>query len=296
MFRPSKTGGYNVLCEHTILTLPLMTDIMPRDTAFVTSVREPMAYLKSALNYYKVYDVASINCSDPFTEFLRDPAKYDSIFKTRGRPRKCVPARLSVTKNSMAFDLGFSTGYRKGTVDQTKNSTFIDEWVHNLDNIFDIVLIVEYFQESIVLMRRTFGWNIKDVIYIRRNSGAVKAVELVDTQLVRTYKTWSRVDYRLYNHFNRTLWRKIADEGFDFWNELEYFKNVVNQTNTFCQSIGRNKAAILHFAPTAWSDSFNISIDDCKVIGRRLIKELKKQYDDIDVEVVYERQTGQRCW
>ena len=272
-----------------------MTDIMPRDTAFVTSVREPMAHLRSSLNYFKVYDLCAINSSDPFTEFLRDPDKYDSMFKARGRPRTCVPAHLSVTQNSMAFDLGFPTGFRKATIDQTQNRTFIDEWVQNLDNLFDIILIVEYFQESVVMIRRTFGWSIKDVIYIRRNSGGVKAVEPVDPQLVRNYKTWSRVDYSLYNHFNRTLWRKIADEGDDFWNELEYFESVVSKTNTFCQSKGRHKTDTLHFAATDWSDSFNITIDDCHVIESRLMPELRKQYDDIDVEVVYSKQTGQRC-
>ena len=101
-----------------------------------------------------------------------------------------------------------------------------------LDNKFDIILIVEYLQESIVLMRRMFGWNIKDIIYIRRNSAAVRnAVEPVDPQLVRKYKTWSRVDYKLHDHFNRTLWREIADEGDDVWAELaNYWKSADART------------------------------------------------------------------
>ena len=51
IFRPSKTGGYNILCEHTILTLPLMTDIMPKGG---TSIREPMEHLKSEFNYFNL--------------------------------------------------------------------------------------------------------------------------------------------------------------------------------------------------------------------------------------------------
>ena len=300
MFRPSKTGGYNVLCEHTILTLPLMTDIMPNDTLYVTGIREPMEHLKSSFHYFNLPKVGAISGTDPFTEYLRNLDKYDAVYKAQGNTRRggyCVPAGLSVTKNSMAFDLGFPIGFARGTIDQTKNKTFIDEWVEKLDKRFAIILIVEYFQESLVLMRRTFGWNIKDIIYIRRNSAAVrKAVAPpVDPQLVRKYRTWSRVDYSLYNHFNRTLWRKIADEGDDFENELGYFESVVSKTNTFCEKTGKDRETLLHFAATDWSASFNVSINDCKTIGSRLMPELRRQYDSINVKVKFRRRTGVAC-
>ena len=121
MFRPSKTGGYNILCEHTILTLPLMTDIMPNDTMFVTGIREPMQHLKSSFNYFRIYDVGAIGGSDPFTEYLRNLDKYDDIYTSKGhkgRRGHCIPHGLSVTKNSMAFELGFPTGFPRGTVNR----------------------------------------------------------------------------------------------------------------------------------------------------------------------------------
>ena len=300
MFRPSKTGGYNILCEHTILTLPLMTDIMPNDTMFVTSLREPMERLKSAFSYFNLPKVVAITGPDTFTEYLRNLDKYDDVYKSKGnKPRRayCIPDGLSMTKNSMAFDLGFPTGFPGGTIDQTKNVTFIDEWVEMLDKKVDIALIVEYFQESTVLMRRTFGWNIKDILYMRRNTTPVRhALGPVDPQLVRKYKAWSRVDYKLHDHFNRTLWRKIADEGDDFWNELEYFKRALNETNTFCQRTGYDRTTTtLHFAATDWSASFNVSMDDCETINSRLLPDLRRQYDAIHVKVKHRRRTGVRC-
>ena len=196
----------------------------------------------------------------------------------------------------MAFELGFPTGFPRGTVNQTKNETFIDEWLEMLDSKFDIILIVEYFQESIVLMRRTFGWNIKDIMYNRQNTTPVRhAVGPVDPQLVRRYKAWSRVDYKLHYHFNRTLWRKIADEGDDFWNELAYFKSALNQTNMFCQRTEQDRSKMLHFAATDWSFAFNVSSNDCKTIGSRLLPELRSQYDSIHVKVESRRRTGQAC-
>ena len=152
MFRPSKTGGYNILCEHTILTLPLMTDIMPKDTAFVTSIREPMEHLKSAFNYFHLRPICGINSRRALPEYLRHLDEYDYVYKARNNSRRygCIPAGLSVTRNSMAFDLGFPIGFANGTTDQTNNDTFIEEWIIMLDGLFDMVLIVEYFYESLV--------------------------------------------------------------------------------------------------------------------------------------------------
>ena len=120
MFRPSKTGGHNILCEHTILTLPLMTDIMPKDTAFVTSISEPMEHLKSEFNYFNLRKNGGIKSARALPDYLRNLVEYDDMYKARNNSRRygyCVPAGLSVTHNSMAFDVGFPIGFANGTTD-----------------------------------------------------------------------------------------------------------------------------------------------------------------------------------
>ena len=298
MFRPSKTGRYNVLCEHTILTLPLMADIMPNDTMFVTSIREPMQHMKSAFQYFNIKRVAAINSSDPISEYLRILDKYDNVYKGRGNIRRsgyCVPPNLSVTRNSMAFDLGFPNGYAKDTKDETTNTTAVQEWLDMLDKRFGFVVIVEYFDISMVMLRRALRWNTKDIIYIRRNTQSVKVNTTIDEDLVRNYKVWSHVDYLLYDHFNKTLWDKTDKQNEDFWDELRDFGDVLNKTRDFCHRGRHLHGEAIQFPRQSWSDSFNVTVRDCKTITSRLMPELKRQYNNIDAQVKYRRRTGQSC-
>ena len=300
MFRPSKTGGYNILCEHTILTLPLMADIMPKGTAFVTSIRKPMEHLKSAFIYFHLRKMCGINSRRALPEYLRHLDEYDYVYKAKNNSRRwygCIPAGLSVTRNSMAFDLGFPIGFANGTTDQTHNDTFIEEWISMLDGIFDMVLIVEYFHECLVLLRRTFGWSIEDIIYVRLNSARrnFPEEEPIHPELVHTYEAWSRIDYKLYDHFNRTLWRKIADEGDDFWGEVNFVESVIKKVNEFCPLRKFRPEYTLSFPATAWGASFSIGVNDCAIMASRLMPQIKRQYDMIRVRVKYRKRTGQGC-
>ncbi|KAK2173318.1 hypothetical protein NP493_884g02000 [Ridgeia piscesae] len=298
MYRPSKTGTYNILCEHTILTLPHMADIMPNDTMFITGIRDPFEHMKSAFHYFNIQGVGAVNGSNPLTEYLRHLDKYDAIYKAVGNKRRsgyCVPAHLSMTQNSIAFDLGFPTGFAKGTKDQTRNATAVQEWLDMLDKRMDFVLIVEYFDMSLVMLRRTLRWNTKDILYIRRNTQSYKVAQKIDEQLLRNYKVWSHVDYLLYDQFNKTLWQKVAQQSDDFWDECRDFDSVLNKTREFCNAEKHRRNESLQFPAKPWSDSFNVTAKDCAIIKRRVMKELRRQYDQIKVPVKYRKRSGQTC-
>ena len=157
------------------------------------------------------------------------------------------------------------------------------------------VLIVEYFDLSLVMLRRTLRWNTKDILYIRRNTQSYKVAEKIDEQLLRNYKAWSHVDYLLYDLFNKTLWQKVAQQSNDFWDECRHFDSVLNKTRAFCSAAKHRRNEMLHFPDQPWSDSFNVTANDCTIIKSRLMPELRRQYDQIKVPVKYRKRTGQPC-
>ncbi|XP_055954364.1 ras-related protein rapA-like, partial [Patella vulgata] len=47
--------------------------------------------------------------------------------------------------------------------------SFMSNYLDIIKNDFSLVLIMEYFDESLVLMRRLFCWELKDIIYLKLN-------------------------------------------------------------------------------------------------------------------------------
>ena len=280
VYRPSKTGGFNIMCQHSILTLPLMENIMPSNTMFITSIRSPFEQFKSSFNFFYLKKVIPRNFSDPISEYLRHLRKYDEVYKETPKIRFCTPIGRSLTQNVMSQDLGIQQGFPKGTLDQTNNETAVKEWLKMLDKRFELVLIVDHFHVSLILLRHALRWNIKDIIYVRRNTRAYPNKKRhINESLVSNFKAWSKIDYLLFDHFNKTLWRKIAKQNSDFDNEIRHFEDVMKKTQTFCNEPSPGEREPLYFREQRWSQPFNITSDDCLQFGGHFYNEVIARYD-----------------
>ena len=52
-FRPLKTKQFNIMCQHVVYTPEVMSRIMPSDTVYFTTIRDPLARAKSSFAYFK---------------------------------------------------------------------------------------------------------------------------------------------------------------------------------------------------------------------------------------------------
>ena len=57
------------------------------------------------------------------------------------------------------------------------------------------------------------------------------------TNPLQTFNFYCVADYMMYEYFNETLWRKIAREGDDFWEEMNTLWEYEQTVNTYCQSV-----------------------------------------------------------
>ncbi|KAM8778081.1 galactose-3-O-sulfotransferase 4 [Rhynchonycteris naso] len=131
---------------------------------------------------------------DPNTLFHPDPTAAD------GHSQMSSPAPL---------DLG--------------SSSFIQWSLAWLDSVFDLVLVAEYFDESLVLLADALCWGLDDVVGFMHNAqagseqsrSAVGGGGLIaeDRQLSARARVWNNLDWALYVHFNRSLWTRIKQYG-----------------------------------------------------------------------------------
>lgn len=125
---------------------------------------------------------------------------------------------------------------------------------------------MEYFTESVVMMRRVLGWTIKDVLYLRKNS-ARRSYAFADNTHRHLYERFAKLDYDLYNFFYRRLWSQIHNEGLDFQLELLYFDRLRKEVEDYCMyKVDKSSGYIV--AASRWSAAFVVSRDDCDYLKK----------------------------
>ncbi|XP_006859874.1 PREDICTED: galactose-3-O-sulfotransferase 4 [Chrysochloris asiatica] len=104
-----------------------------------------------------------------------------------------------------------------------ESSSFIQWGLAWLDSVFDLVLVAEYFDESLVLLADALCWGLDDVVGFMHNAqaggerglSAVRGGRLTheEQQLAARARAWNNLDWALYIHFNRSLWTRIEQYG-----------------------------------------------------------------------------------
>lgn len=206
MVRPSPTGQYNILCNHLHFNERGIRDIMPTDTKFVAIVRNPVDLFESIMSYY-AKDVRAFqripgnSTRTKMKTFLDNPNKYYGFNMSHYE---------RFARNAMMYDFGFDNS--------EEDETVIQGWIDYLDRTFDLVLITDYFDESMVLMKEELCWKMNDIEYLKSNSRS-KNIESISDWLGKEYVDklleWNKADWMLYKHFNATFTKKLEQFGHD---------------------------------------------------------------------------------
>ena len=129
----------------------------------------------------------------------------------------------------MFFDLGLSTTeYHKKNI--------IKATIYELYEKFSVVMIYEYFDESLVLLKRKLCWEIDDILYFKFHHTVhnIWNREEFTSELREMIRIWNSADTALYDFFNKTLWEEIAFEGEEFWSDLKQFRRKLKEIENDC--------------------------------------------------------------
>ena len=262
---------FDILCNHVLYSQPAFKEFLPDDTFYIGILREPYENFKSILNYIRPGHVFKIKSRLPGSEFLKNPSAYE--------PKRSP--RVSFTRARMAVEYGFPDDV---IINADKEKAL--EYIKSLDKDFGLVIIAEYFEESIVLLRRYLNWSTKDVLYLDKNIARKKNESSYVGPFDRQqYKKWAKIDYMLYDHFFRRLWDQIREEGFDFDEELLHFKEIRKMSSEFCHQKPLSASAKLKVLRSKWSGAFELTYKDCAELLRGEIEFIQR---------IRERQYGSR--
>lgn len=270
------TSRFDILCNHLVFEERTVRASLHPDAIFIGIVRHPFHQFVSAFMYYRYFYrqqyLLNVTGSDPLSTYLANPAQWEP-----------ADPGLSYTNNRISFDFGIDP---KGM----HNSSYVASYVEYLNRTFHLVLVSERFDESMVLMKRLLGWNMKDILYVHKNvySSAKDSLTASNGRVTHTdrktkdnyteveqedkyteeqklaHRRYNMADYVLYEHFSRLFDKRVSNQGRLFADEVTTFRTVRENVENFCfNQNSHGKTWELYVNATPWNDPFFVSRKDC---------------------------------
>ena len=174
---------------------------------------------KQVRNFYSVsisgYHIAEAG-ANPITQLaftLANGFTYVEYYLSRGmdinkfaklKAAAKIPREPSVVigKNQQLWDLGT-------THLEMEEAGTVQAKISRLDSEFDLVLIAEYYDESLVLLADILCWDLFDVRYLKLNARKASKVSNITEAARGSLETWLEADRKLYDHFAQKINRLI---------------------------------------------------------------------------------------
>lgn len=226
---PLYNFGANIMCNHARFNKRPMNHLFPKkQSRYITILRDPAAQYESVFNFMHLANPLGFKDEDdPLGTFLKFPPPFQEI-----RPLMKKTLALHLVRNPMLFDLGLDFRY-------FQNVTAVERYLDFIENEFDLVMILEYFDESLLLLKRLLCWKMKDILYFKLNERQDKQKrKFMSSEVKEDIKSWNKADFMLYQHFNRTFWRKVRAEGPSFQRELKRFRRQKRALTRACLQQG----------------------------------------------------------
>lgn len=246
---PPPGETYEILCCHLIFNRSSFTRYLPPDSVYIGIVRDPITRLESAIRYFRMF--SNVNLSD----FADDPLAFD----------KRLP---SMANNRMAFEFGFPLHlFPSKSVGISPNSFLeVTDYLNQLKEIFHLILVNEYMNESLILMKRVLNWHVKDVIYQKKLVAKPEVKRIFSENDVPKLQRYLHLDYTLYNMAVKELKKKIDQAGEDLKDEVNHFNAVIGKVTEYCESVkGNERDKVLHVEASSWDTEFVVTPNDCKL-------------------------------
>ncbi|XP_050421563.1 galactosylceramide sulfotransferase-like [Adelges cooleyi] len=186
-------GKYDLFVHHTRYSQHVKSVMRP-NTMFVTILREPSTLFESIYSFYHFDKKYHVNLSN----VIGDP----SILMNSTR----YGHKLGI--NQMNWDLGMNP-------EHFENVEMINNYIEMVDRDFDLIMLFEHMEASLVLLAHLMQWPLEWVAYIPLNTrNKIFKKKLTEFDRVRLNQI-NKADYMLYNHFKDKFKTKIKEYGVD---------------------------------------------------------------------------------
>ncbi|XP_077865350.1 galactosylceramide sulfotransferase-like [Saccoglossus kowalevskii] len=212
---------YNMLVSHVPFNKTAIDRVI-RNATYITILRHPVATYESIFGFFKLSSHLKIKhkpSQDPLQMFLSNTKLYSKRVRD--------PFYKTLLGNRQIFDVGLD-------LNNYYNDNIVNSVIQEASKNFDLVLIAEYFDESLVLVKKLLCWDFEDILYFQQNKRNNKLRFEIDDWKHQRILEINKEDYKLYQHFNKTFWRKVAAYGDNFHKDLATFRGMLQKMRSEC--------------------------------------------------------------
>ncbi|XP_033127063.1 galactose-3-O-sulfotransferase 2-like [Anneissia japonica] len=220
-FNPSQVypGKFDMLVNHVRFKKSEMQKVMKPNAKYFTIIRDPRTQIESVFGYFLLFKGFRLPEENAFKTFISRPQYYWDRYPSF--------AMRNHLKNPNLYDLGLETRDQENTV-------LVDKAIKRIASEFDLVLIQEYYNESLLLLKKLLCFSFEDILYIPKGVRSSKRRYTLSGALRESINKWSWADAKLYAHFNKTFWERVKEYGPTFQEDLKYFEYRLEETRKNC--------------------------------------------------------------
>ena len=225
---------FDMLTNHARFNRKEMEVVVP-GAKFVTIIRDPVAQFESAFGYFEMAKSLGLaEKKDPLAVFLDNPQKYY---------RKSFHMKVQ-SFNGQMYDLGLNHQFHNDTSE-------VERHINKLDKELDLVMLTEYIDESLILLRKLMCWSYEDILYLSKGVRNKKHRYGMTHEIAEEIREWNTADLELYRHFNHTFWQKVNKYGPDFDQDLQIFRQLQKNMTNVC--LDTNKEGWSDYRETSYA-------------------------------------------
>ncbi|XP_077993166.1 galactosylceramide sulfotransferase-like, partial [Glandiceps talaboti] len=269
--KSSPRKKFNIIANHLVYNREALDMVIPRAT-YVTILRHPVKKFESTFGYYRIAKVMELTNKNgnPLEHFMENPDMYMKKYNFTMKKQ---------LRNGMMYNLGFNHRY-------DEDVDVINQTIAKLDKELDLVLLADYYDESLILLKSRLCWEFEDILYISKGDRTENRRYEISPSLASKIEKWNQADVLLYEHFNETFWKKVKEYGPKFEADLIEFKKLQNQFFDECiepgkirKQKGRENIALLRGNASTECQLAALRVYDFHAIyGNHVPKFLRKKY------------------
>ena len=196
--------SWHVFTLHTRWNYDQVDQLMGSNTRHITVLRDPADLFESLFDYsqlaafYGVADLAQFISNIETTT----PSSSSSKWKADERQGR------HIGRNQLSWDLGMQPK-------DFDNATLVWQKVAEMEEHFDLVMITERIDESLVLLQELMCWPMEHLAHLDLNRRKADNTVKLTARQRQVLRSWLRADYIIYDHFRNKLDRLLKSRRLD---------------------------------------------------------------------------------
>lgn len=236
---------FDIIAVHSRYSPVLYNSVLANDAVKIAIIREPLDRMISAAYYYRDKFQVKYLKNIPRQDFAQNLVRHADIYDK---------SAFSFTKNSMANDFGFDESLKP------ESTLEIKQYLYYLNKEFQLVMVMERFEESLVLMKMMFNWTLQDILFLKSNSNPHKKLAFT-AEDENIFRSTCFLDVAIYDYFTEVFNQKIEAAGETFKTEVAHFKETVDKVSSYCANKTIKEPFLV--PSSTWNEQFGVTRNHC---------------------------------